>query len=572
MNRNHSTLLLTIKRLRSIAASAVFALLAVLLCGNCGGASQPPARGPGDGPAASAPRFETLRVKFLRAMGDGKVAEVGKLERPVTDYGDRAVSLLVRTMDTKPKDGAARGRTHVEQRFEVGRERIELPPTDIECTSPPTCVVKEWLELELAGPGATPRRVERLLRVSNNGRDPIPAYRRYTVVAAPGAITRDEARRRIDQSIPELKIEERTAKVRELQSEARDTTEDKAKELVARMDDLDAGGELAHLVVLGFAAESDAATAQLAAQAGVHDVRATPRIIVASAEAKGTEDRPTFALDLRLDEVDTAPGDDAAAARSFQLARGLQESALEGKYLEVVLGDRQAVSTAALMNAALRDNIAFAAVTPDTKNQLGELKLPEPFAKLVVAALDAGHQVVLPRTAVRLAGRMRWGFWDIDPENGRTIGVMEGGQRQGMVEIPVTTTGVPLNPAMGFVLGLHAGAVVGQLTLASLILKYGDVTPQLIQEMTDIVKQIACTACPEVKVEAKVEIKTNDCLKQDLLKFAKGGLDFCSKYQDGFKCAAAVIVMSLTKTDPPNPHVKITPPTITIACAEFKAE
>jgi len=542
---------------------------ALLVCASCGTPSQAPVRSPGAG-AQPAPQFETLVVRFVRTMGDGNRVDVGSVERPVSDYREQPVSLLIRTLNTQPDDSSA-GKVHVEQRFEVGGERMALPPVEVDCSAPATCVAKEWLELELKGAGATPRRIERVLRAGSGDGDALPGYRRYTIVALPGAIAREDVQQRIQRTVPALNVEDRSAKLEALRSEAQNTTREQAQALVARMDDLDAGGPLAHLVALGFAAESDEATGALARKAGVTLQRNTPRILIAGAEARNEDDQATFSLDLRLDEVETSASDDTNAARAFQYARGVEESILEGAWLEAIAGEGSGVSTAALMRAAMRSSVPMAAATTSDRGQLGALELPPDFALLVNAALDRGHQVVLPHSAVELAGRSRWGFWDIDPATGRTIGVMEGGQHQGMVQIPIINKEVPLNSEAGFGLGLHAGAVTGHFALAGLLLKHGEVTPQLIQELNDLLKSVACTVCPNATIGTSVSINVGECLSRDIVSFSKGANDFCGNYQDGFKCAVGILVASLEGGNPAQVSVGGSGPTLTVGCTEVSA-
>ena len=539
----------------------------LLLCLGCGAANQPPPRAPGETPGA-APHYDSLVVRFVRTMGDGKRIDVGGFERPVATYGEQPVSLLIRTLNAEP-DASSGGKVHVEQRFEVGGERMAMSPIDVDCNEPARCVAKEWLELELKGAGAAPRVIERVLRVRSGDGDELPGYRRYTIVALSGAVAREDVKQRIQRTVPALDVEGRRAKLDALQSEAQNATREQAQALVARMDELDAGGPLSHLVTLGFAAESDAATDALARRTGVTLQRNTPRILIAGAEARGDDDQATFSLDLRLDEVETSPSDGANAARAFQYARGIEESVLEGAWLGAMLGEGSGVSTAALMRAAVRSSVPPVAFAPADRERLEALALPADFAVLVNAALDRGHKVVLPSAAVDLAGRSRWGFWDIDPASGRTIGVMEGGQHQGMVQVPIINKEVPLNSGMGFVLGLHAGAVTGHFALAGLILKYGAVTPQLIQELNDLLKAAACGICPNATVGASVSINVGECLSEDIVDISAGANDFCGKYQDGFKCAVGILVASLEESNPAQVSVGASGPTLTIACTEI---
>jgi len=285
-------------------------------------------------------------------------------------------------------------------------------------------------------------------------------------------------------------------------------------------------------------------------------------------------------LDLRLDEVG-ATSADPSQALLFQFSRGMDESSLEGAYLRAMTGEEAAVSTAFLMEQAARSEVETVVLDAGSREEAASLGLPADVAALVNAALDQGHQVFIPRQAVDLAGKSRWGFWDVDPETGRTIGVMEGGQHQGIVEIPMTTNTVPLNPQMAFFLGMELGAISTAWGMSGLILTYGEITKELVNQLIAMIKNLACMSCPTIQKKTYDPTNTAkecaDLVKKMVGKALKkkgkngekeGGDSFCDMYQEGFMCGASMMLGSLRppKREGDPKYVK----TWTIGCSEEK--
>ena len=78
------------------ALAFLFASLFIFVA--CGGnragerSTTPGAGSPGQ---SKGPHYESLVVHVLRATADGKQSELGKFERPLADYRDEPVSLLI---------------------------------------------------------------------------------------------------------------------------------------------------------------------------------------------------------------------------------------------------------------------------------------------------------------------------------------------------------------------------------------------------------------------------------------------------------------------------------------------
>ncbi|MBI5532016.1 MAG: hypothetical protein HY898_04825 [Deltaproteobacteria bacterium] len=531
---------------RSILRKAIAPLCCALLaaaaaCGTGNAGSSSNARAPAGAPAAALVH-DAVSVRLMRRMADGTSKEAARIERRLADVRDTPITVLVRQAPSAGKEQAPA--PSYELRVEAGAERLAPPAQVLDCNAPATCLSREWLELELRGGSAAPRKIERTLfeRPKDDTRA-VPSYRRYTVSVLSDSFDRAQVASRIQRELAAANLEGRRKQAETLASGKEEPS------VIGQLASLDAGASVGHLTALAFAAQSDALTARLSQSLDVEVRREVPRIIITSAESEGTEPASTFSLDLRLDEIVAVSRGEPQRAKLLQLARGIQESALEGQLLQHFSGKESAVSTARLMNEARRIGTEVIGIGRDNRAELEQLQLPDRVAALVVAALGKGHEVVIPRSPVTLDGRDRWGFWDIDPISGAAVGVMEDGQHQGMVDITTTTRKVALDERKGFLLGLHAGMIQSQFAFAGLMLKYGEVTPQLIQELKDMLKDSACKACPEASVGAEISIKLGeDCIKKDLLKKdAKFG--FCERYGEGFKCAVGMLVASLQGED-----------------------
>jgi len=250
---------------------------------------------------------------------------------------------------------------------------------------------------------------------------------------------------------------------------------------------------------------------------------------------------------------------------------------LEGAYLARVTGQDTAVSTAALMRAAAASSVSLVMVTPKTRHRVGPLNLPPYAAGLVDSALRKGHRIIIPSQAVDLAGQSRWGFWDIDPATGAAIGVMESGQHQAMVDVSLATKEGGLNPKMFFFLGMEVGVITSVWTISSLVIANGDMTPEMVQALIDMVRSIACSSCPTVR-EGKIEpMRLKDCAEKikDMVSSA-GDEDeepenFCEAYQDGMMCGLGLVLLTLPEPPEKEGEDDEGEDTYTVVCTEVSA-
>jgi hypothetical protein len=234
---------------------------------------------------------------------------------------------------------------------------------------------------------------------------------------------------------------------------------------------------------------------------------------------------------------------------AFQRARGLAANAVEGAVIEEVVG-RAPLTTTRLQAAGGDWQVLGKGASIDGIAGLSALD-----RELLEDTLKRGHQVALPTAPVELDGEPHFGWWDIDPDSGVWIGVMEGGQHQAMVQYTVSLEAVGVNDDMGFVLGLHAGAIGSQTLIATAMLRYGEITEAIKDDIKAFLASMACKACPGgggVSASAGASVGS-DCYtiwEAGVSVGVSGGVAFCENYQKGVACAAAVMLDGLGSQTP----------------------
>ena len=426
---------------------------------------------------------------------------------------------------------------------------------------PGSFVRREYLEIRLTGPGGLDRTIGRTLYEAE-GRlaSPRAEHRRYTLLVVPGSVPQSFRDSEMGRWRRALTLDEWRSQTADLQRQPPAHDRDRTAVEKAQAIDLVAGKAAGLLMTLDFAARSDALTDRIAHPNQLAVVRALPRVLIASVETRMDESgqaASSVSLDLRLDEVQAYPfpGFPSRAVPLFLAARGMQESVLEGQLVARWTGRGTAVSTAALMAEAARTRVRLLAVTPDNRDALDEARGISPRVRAEIeAAVDAQHHVIVPADGVALAGRPRWGWWDVDPASGGIIGVMEGGQHQAMAEYSVSSQGIGINDKNAFFIGCIVGSNTTMFLLCGKLLETGTVTPEIVEAIEAYVENAACnTMCPaEASATAGVSASVAGCYTIDKFKEgmkpaigASASLDFCSKYNDGFKCAGGLILAGL---------------------------
>lgn len=415
---------------------------------------------------------------------------------------------------------------------------------------------REWLRIEMQAPGAKSRVIERDLFVADSAHTAPALYRRYSVVILPGALAPEAVMAQQSQLRKTLDL---PAAQQQIDAAKKTTTPDAVQIDALGLVDDHLGSQTGHWLGLRLGAEISTLTERLAFDNGVSYAQSLPRILIVSLEGDGDDKPYRSAIDLRLDEVDAwpYPGHAARAAQHFQTARGLQNSQLEGRFLERVLGQAEAASTMNLMVRVDGGQGALLMFGPGQASQLKQVKGLTPYAQqLIEMSLKNGHEVIVPPAPVQLAGRDRQGWWEREPQTGRVIGVMDDGLHSAMTEYAVNTEEIGLNDDAALVIGAMVGATSTGVLIAAKVLETGDMTGELVANIMKQLKLLKCMSCPEAKLKVKAAVtasEDDDCFiyKKDEGAEAKP-ISFCENYTRGMTCAATAMLYAYQDNKPKN--------------------
>jgi len=230
---------------------------------------------------------------------------------------------------------------------------------------------------------------------------------------------------------------------------------------------------LTRLQAAGFFETSELLTREFAQQSLVKAYFDRPRLVLTSSrfdpDAASQSVSFEFGIDLRKDDIRgiVFPGQNVEAGSGFQFLRGVMESVAEAESLFQFTNPNgqqlQSVSTAVVMQEAIALGISVIQLAPGDLLLLDDLPISAEAKARITQTLDTGRLVTVPTESVTIDGIERIGWYETDPQTGETIGVMEDGGHQGIVEY---------GAALAFV-GILAIATIG--TIADLIL--GDDNP-----------------------------------------------------------------------------------------------
>lgn len=447
----------------------------------------------------------------------------------------------------------------VDYRLHFAGRDIAVPSQQVEKARPDTHVRRVWVEFTLTSPGQPTRTWERVMYEADAGADPMAAagHRRYSALVTAGSVSDARFEQAWEEARDALTPKAWAAATAALRAgEIADEQIDQARAL-----EHEASLATGHLAALSFAHQSDRFTRALAARAGVQAVHHQPRLLIVSVESHQPDAeriRSEINVDLRLDEVEAIPlpGAPVGAARLFQRARGLQESALEGAVLTQLTGGTQAVvTTVALMEAARAQGIEILLATPDARLAVNSApQLATADRRRMHDALDAGYHLALPAQPVQLAGAARYGWWQTDPRTGSMIGAMQGGEHQAMVEKTTLETSDIVSPQQAYLLGMFTASIGSQTLIAAELLKSRGYTEALRQRVKAKLEYFACAMCPEVGAEISISASVggggHPCyrfeeVKVEVSRGKKAAPPWCPFYKEGFACAASLLLGNL---------------------------
>ncbi|MCP4361020.1 MAG: hypothetical protein GY796_23685, partial [Chloroflexi bacterium] len=152
-----------------------------------------------------------------------------------------------------------------------------------------------------------------------------------------------------------------------------------------------------------------------------------PRLIIMQG-VSGADDDSARTVDLRYTSAQAivAPGQAPEAAHTAHWAKAVAESIFEGEALRDTLGQTP-VTTARIFEEAKLQGIDFVYLKPDQFDML-DLYLSDQtaYGYAAVSLLD-GKEILIPTAPVLIDGKMRLGWWEIDPATGAAVSVLDNG-------------------------------------------------------------------------------------------------------------------------------------------------
>lgn len=315
-----------------------------------------------------------------------------------------------------------------------------------------------------------------------------------------------------------------------------------------------------HLLNLAYATMADALSADLARRLGVQAWFDEPRLIVSSVLTRA-DGKQQVMLDLRRDRMTAValPGQPQRIVEPFQFGRGVMTSALEGRLLSLATGT-PALTTAVLMRLAREQRIPVRLVSSREAAALDRLQVPESVLQRMHSALDAGRVLILPLRPVASSAGLRWGWWQIDPQSRHTVGVLDSGLHQAVVERTLIESEGVLSDEMAAVIGAISGATDTQFVISAMVLKHGELTAEAVAEAKAYLSELGEALCQALTVEAKVggyetlasaAVEMEGCFRYEVSveAGAEAGGSFtvidegwCEAFQRGFTCSAMTIL------------------------------
>ncbi len=408
-----------------------------------------------------------------------------------------------------------------------------------------------WLNFRLIEEGKILLESERILFEKIQDTDELPLFQRHSILVAPNKIPFEAWEDMLSKVTDESVLDEVKSGIEEIKANMKAKQDkkillDKSLALEEKI-----GPGLGHLINMIFAYTSDSITENSGDALSVYSYFDLPRIIIHSVEGDG--ENILTAMDLRYDSISAVPypGQAIAMKETFLYGRGVFESVLEGKILELFLG-KKALTTALVMQEATKRNVPIRFYSELEKDKLEKLGMPDHVQKRALKAIALGSILIIPERSIRFQGKDRWGWWEVDPSTRETIGVLDTGLHQAMFQRTILDTKGMLNSKMGFAIGAITGAVDTQWMLAGMILKYGELNKEVLEEIKAYMKEINAYMCPEFEKSVSVTLASatvidiEDCYKKEFSLGFEGGvkveMGWCQAFAKGFACASTSIL------------------------------
>ncbi len=209
------------------------------------------------------------------------------------------------------------------------------------------------------------------------------------------------------------------------------------------------------LAGLEFAKLADSTQRDIEASLRVKWVYEQPRVIIASS-ARQSDGSVYQALDLRSTEakIVVAPGQSPQAAFSAQWLKGVAESYFEGQAIFRLTGQAP-LTVSRLFDEMAGQGIQPVWIAPGDTALLGLYFSGSSYAYAEKALLE-GKAILIPAAPVMVDGAAVLGWWEVDPQTGQTVSVMENGLHLSAVEYEM------LSNIIDFALLVQDGAEIQQ--------------------------------------------------------------------------------------------------------------
>jgi hypothetical protein len=286
-----------------------------------------------------------------------------------------------------------------------------------------------------------------------------------------------------------------------------------------------------------------------------------PRIYITSLKGRKNPATETIgfslSFDYRLDDIGVyyRHKDERALEYYFSIARGLQQSTVEGVMLDG-LQPSNAYSTTDILLKANEQGLNEYVITPNTLSKIDSIgSLPAAAKEYLKETVVQGYHIIIPEKAVVVDSQAYWAWWKLDPVTGKTQGVLENKLHGAFVEYNIVQREVVVNDTRGFVLGMLAGANSTQMLIMSNILAGNTLDESTVANIETKLQQLACTSCmnPELSVEVALSLSGKiSCFElYEIIAHKKkiglsGPLSFCESYSAGFNCAIKMVLGKLS--------------------------
>jgi len=417
-----------------------------------------------------------------------------------------------------------------------GEEKIEKP-----------IIAKVWLQFVLQKPEEPDMKIERILFEKHQKDDRPSLFQRHSILVTANEIPLEAWEEDLSRILDKEKMDKLKSGLEEIKTQIEE--EEDVATLLENSISLEnsSGPETGKLINLIFASTSDKLTNDLGRALAVDSYYSWPRIIMNSFEGSG--DELQVYIDLCQDSklAISYPGQAVRMKETFLYGRGVMESILEGKIIELLTKNRP-LTTAYLMYKAAEKNIPIGIYSYLEQDSLKNFKMPPYVAEKVMKVLDAQHFIIIPEESIEFNGRQRWGWWDLNPQNREVIGVLDTGLHQAMFQRSIMEAKGPLGTDAALILGVMVGVVDTQWTIASMILQYGELNKAALQEAKDYMKKVGSYLCPGILDEKMgvtiASISIEDCYstKFGFEAGAKVDMGWCAKFAKGFKCASTTLM------------------------------